>query len=338
MRVVDRHIVVVLLFSVAVFVMTSCATIASDRTYNAFFYTEVPNISLRINDSEKQPIPSNIELNHSRRNVEIQVLQNDSVINETYINSEARIEFIFGNFISWNIPGIIVDAITGRHFTYGRFFNVDSIGEITSLRRPTGNIQGVMPPNRLRQHQQGNFNLQIAVPYINFFQLEPQTETPQNLWGFFGFGLGVEYFYRNNRSLQLRSDAIIDFFLPFPAPYTPDWSIPQESSFSFNVSLTDNFHISVFRFGYGLNFARNNWNLSGYRPNFWDREPDEELIWIPGRSYTNNMLGLALSTHLRFTNRFYLGVIYRPSFFELSRPRFLYEHTISIDFKWKIPL
>ena len=335
MRGVNRHIVV-LLFIVAVFVMTSCATIALDRTYNAFFYTEVPNTSLRINNSENHYLPASIELERSRRSLDIQVLQNDSIINETRINPEMTVGVGLGNLVSWSIPGIVVDIATGRAAFYGRYFVIDSLGEITSLRRPTDNMRKIMPPHTLRQHQQGNFNIQIALPYINFYHLNPQNETQQNPWGFLGFGLGVEYFYRNNRSLQLRSDAMMDFFFPIPAPFTPDWSVPREIVNSLNISLTDNFHINRFRLGYGLNFARNIWLLTAYAPNFWESE--EKPVWIDRRRYINNMLGLALSTHYRFTNRFYFGVIYRPSFFELSRRNFLYEHSISIDFKWKIPL
>ena len=338
MRGVNRHIVVLLLFIIAASTMMSCATIASDRTYNAFFYTEVPNISLRINNSENHYLPASIELERSHRNLNVQVLQNDSIINDVAISSQVRTAPIVGNFAnltSW--LGMGVDAATGRGFTYGNYFVVDSLGEITSLRRPTDNMRKIMPPHTLRQHQQGNFNLQIALPYANFFYLKPQNETSRNLSGFHGIGIGVEYFYRNNRSLQLRSDGIMTFEIPIPVSFHPEGH--REIASSLNINLTDNFHINGFRLGYGLNFARNNWNYHGYwYPSRWGLEEDEESVWIEGRRKTNNMLGLALSTHFRFTNRFYLGVIYRPSFFELSRPRFLYEHTISIDFKWKIPL
>jgi hypothetical protein len=111
----------------------------------------------------------------------------------------------------------------------------------------------------------------------------------------------------------------------------------DELGSALNVSLTDNFHIRRFRLGYGLNFASNTWDIHGhwYRE-YWEREPDEEPVWIPNRTRTNNMLDLALSAHYRFTNHFHLGVIYRPSFLNLSRPRLMYEHTISIDLMWRI--
>ena len=331
-----KTITKLLLFTAVIFTASSCATLFSRSGYNAFFYTDTPNTSLRINDSEIQPIPSKIRLAHSNRNLNVQVLQNDSIVNETFLvprfgNPAMAINYFFP-------PGFIVDFATGRGFTYGEFFAVDSLGKITRLRQPNQYMRENLIPVRdrtIRQHQQGDFNLQIALPYTNFFHLKPRNETPRNMWGFFGLGLGLEYFYRNNRSLQLRGDAMIDFPLPLPASIHPEghW----ETASSLNLNLTDNFHINRFRLGYGLNFARNIWNYQGYEmPPRWEREPDDEFIWIPSRRSTNNMLGLALSTHYRFTNRFYLGVIYRPSFWELSRNRLMYEHTISVDFMWKI--
>ena len=160
--------------------------------------------------------------------------------------------------------------------------------------------------------QQGDFNLLLSFPPINFFHLKPRNETPRNLGGLFGVGVGAEYFYRNNKSFQLQSDIIINFVPIAPLPFNAN---------AFNVNLTDNFHINGVQIGYGLNFARNQWIYSRY-----------DGGWIIKR-HTNNMLGLSLNIHLGG-----IGIIFRPSFFELSRPRFLYEHTISIDFKWKIPL
>ena len=169
------------------------------------------------------------------------------------------------------------------------------------------------------EYQQSDFSILFAFPTINVNHLRPQNDTERNLAGFWGFGVDMKYFYRNNRSLQLRSDAMIHFLLPLmPGPPPPGWSIP----FALNVSLTDNFYINRFRLGYGLNFTRDRWNFQ-----------DEESVWT---SHINNSLGLALSTHYRFGNHFYFGVIYRPSFLELSRRGLMYEHIISLDFTTRI--
>jgi hypothetical protein len=59
---------------------------------------------------------------------------------------------------------------------------------------------------------------------------------------------------------------------------------------------------------------------------------------IDGQTKNNTMLGLTLNTYYRFTEHFYLGLIYRPSFRDLSNNKMKYEHSISLDFMWKIYL
>ena len=239
MRVENRHIVVLLLFSVAIFVMTSCATTTRARE-NVDLYTFRSAIAPLVG----LPTESNF-------------MENDLSEEQDDISS-----------------------------------------------------------NKFIEPQQGDFNLLLSFPLINFFHLKPQNETPRNLGGLLGIGIGTEYFYRNHKSFQLQSDFIIHVI--------PIVIIPPMSN-AFNVNLTDNFHINRVQIGYGLNFARNQWTYGRY-----------DGGWIIKR-HTNNMLGLSLNIHLG-DNDGGIGIIFRPSFFELSHSRFLYEHTISLNVKWKIPL
>ena len=291
-----KTITKLLLFTVVIFMASSCATLFSGKSYTMSISSSLPNSEIIINNTDRRPLPADIIVTRSKENLNLKILQNDSVINDTILRPRLSNEFWWGNLFCLGLLapiGWLVDLQSENRFTYGRFIYIDSLG----------NIQ------RFRKRQQGDFGYLIALPYINFFHLNPQNYTPRNLWGFIGLGFGIEYFYRNNKSFQLRGDAIIDFPIPILL------GDPQIAVDVLNVSLTDNFHINRFQLGYGLNFARKN---------SW---------WSNGR---NNMLGLALSTHYRFTNSFYFGVIYRPSFWELSRNRLMYEHTISVDFMWKI--
>jgi len=232
--------------------------------------------------------------------------------------------------------GHLIDLTSENRFTYGSYVFIDSLGNVQSFRRTP------FERRNYRERQKGNFNLLIALPYINFFHLNPIIETPRNKGGFMGFGLGVEYFYQDNKSFQVRGDGIIDFIIPVPASYHPEGDYEWFSAL--NASLTDNFHIGRWQLGYGLNFARNRWLRQGYHivpPDecYWENwDNRENWEWIDGKRNINNMLGLSLSTHYRLTNSFHLGLIYRPSFLELSNFRLMYEHTISIDLLWKIPL
>ena len=339
-----KTITKLLLFTAVIFTASSCVTVLSitgkiNTNYIVSITSDLPNTEVVVNENRYE-LPARVEVTRSGKNLDFKILQNDSVINDTILSPRLSNVFWFANLYWLYLAPVawLVDSRNDNSFTYGRFIHIDSLGNTHRLNSAFSNKFAEIYFRG--QNQQGSFNLQIALPHVNFYHLKPRNETPRNMWGFFGLGLGAEYFYRNNRSLQLRGDVMLDFPIPVPVPihfHDLYGYPPREASFALNVSLTENFHINRFRLGYGLNFARNGWIQHGhYETPPWELEEDEESVRIPFRRKGNNMLGLALSTHYRFTNSFYLGVIYRPSFWELSRNRLMYEHTISVDFMWKI--
>ena len=297
--------------------------------------SDLPNSEVIINNENRYELPANIVVTRSRENLGFTVLQNDSIVNDTEL--QARLSnYFWGNFAYiYGAPiGMLVDLTNDKRFFYGNYVLVDSLGNVQSFRRTPSYRKPI------RQHEKGNFNLLIALPHVNFFHVNPIIEVPRNLAGFHGIGFGIEYFYQNNKSFQLRGDGIMTFPFPFPVSYHPEFDSWEVAS-ALNVNLTDNFHIGRWQLGYGLNFARNRWVSHGYYdvPDGEIRwEESENWEWIPGQFNANNMLGLALSGHYRLTNSFHLGLIYRPSFLELSNFRPMYEHTISIDLLWRIHL
>ncbi len=175
----------------------------------------------------------------------------------------------------------------------------------------------------------GQFVLHLSLPYINSFHLSPENEKIKNNIGFMGYSVGLDYFYNTTQYLNLSFAQIQDFFLPIAFVDRGDEYELMTSSF---VSLSNNHKINRFSIGYGLSFAQNSWDL---RNHSWDenssaREPIKK---------TNNAFGLISSTYFQITKHFYLGIIYKPTFYRLKTETTLkYEHSISIDFTWKIPL
>ena len=319
-------LVQLLLFATIIFTVTSCATITSGRSYVMSISSDLPNAEVVINHSSRYQLPARAAIIRSRENLDFKVLQDDIVVTDTILQARLSTAFALGNLIYPPI-GHLIDLTNNNRFTYGRFIHIDSQGNI---QRPNRSFSNQYSENHFRRNKQGNFNILFALPHFNVFHLKPQNEPSRDLGGFLGFGIGAEYFYRNNRSLLLRSDVVMAD-IPFILLWLRSLIGVGEFGTAFNVNLTDNLHFERFRFGYGLNFASNTWRFRGY----YDRW---ESMVLPDKRKTNNMLGLALSAHYRFRNHFHIGVIYRPSFLELSRRRLMYEHTISLDFKWKIRL
>ena len=313
-------LVQLLLFATIIFTATSCATLTSGRSYVMTISSDLPNSEVIINHTNRYQLPSEVAITRSRENLSFKVLQDDVVVNDTILRARVSTAFWLGNiFFLYPIPfGHLIDLTNNNRFTYGRFMHVDAQGNVQRSNR--------FSERHFRQHQQGDFYILLALPCINFFHFNPRNETRRMSDGFLGVGIGIEYFYRHNQSLLLRGDAITNSLRIFPAHGSERFS-------TFNVSLTDNFHINRLQLGYGVNFAQNSWNKRGY----WERDWwDESSVWIPCRRNVNNMLGMALSAHYRLTNHFHIGVIYRPSFIELSRIRPMYEHSISVDFMWRL--
>jgi hypothetical protein len=201
--------------------------------------------------------------------------------------------------------------------------------------------------------RKGNLNLLFSLPEINPSYLHPVNEPVKKRVGFPGIGAGIEYYYKNNKFLQLRADAIITSGLslyesfdnyPYDWEDKADWAEQESSdySYSYNFSLTDNWKTGHFTLGYGLNYAINQWRERIY---YWHNDNWSEMGYTPNIDYeedkhqTNHSLGFAFNTYYQFTKHFYVGVIYRPSVYRIfPQQQFRYEHLISIDMAWKISL
>jgi hypothetical protein len=318
------NLVQLLLFIILIFTLHSCATLFLGRKYTMSIQSDLPNSEVIINDTDRYELPSNAIVARSKKNLDFKVLQNDSIINDTILKPRLSDAFWFGNLYPWLYAAPIawlVDLNTKKRFTYGKYIFIDSLGNIKSFQRSSRFFSNGYAEVYYRKNKKRNFNILLSIPYINIFHLHPANETPKNNSGFWGLGMSTEYFYKNNKSLQLRGDVITDIPIPVIGAIDFDIYSPRESNTAFNINLTDNFYIKRFQFGYGLNFAKNTWMYHGYynKPPS-ELEKNEEPVWIEGKTKTNIMLGLALNTYYRFSKHFYFGAIYRPSLLDYPLP------------------
>ena len=330
-----QKIIQKILFAVVVFALVSCHTPSMLQTVASISTAEIqmsdvaiiayqqPNSEVIINDANRHELPAKVRLTRSSQNLDLKILQNDLIIhNATLKPTRLRNPFWQGDFFTASIQ----HSNPETRYIYEKYILIDSLGNVHSYRRQQV-FCNTFANAFFKKHQKGDFNFLLALPHASLFRMKID-ETPRDFGGFHGIGLGMEYFYKNNKSVRLRGDVITNFILPFlPIPVPMFQNLCE----AFNINLTDNFHFGRFQMGYGLNFARNSW----IRLEHYDYSLRET---VPEQRSANNMLGLALNTHYRFTNHFHLGLIYRPSFFELSNFNRMYEHTISLDLLWKVHL
>ena len=297
-----------------------CLTLFS-CTPGLHLFSNLPNTKIIINDStytaysykycKQRDVETEVEFPRTTAFLNIKILSNDSLINDTILKWKT------GSNQQFNPRNLFVDTF-GNIKTYGR------------LSRLFSNKYAEL---NFHQYKKNSWNIILSIPEVNFYNFKPQNESRKFQGGFLGIGVGFEYFYKKQKSIQLRGDGIWSFIAPIPAPFDPDPYSPWETCGAWNINLTDNFSLKRFQIGYGLNFARNIWNISGYQ--IKKDEENEPKEYVEGRRKAHNTLGLAFYANYRLNKFFYLGFIYRPSILELSKPKFLYEHSMSIDILFK---
>ena len=175
----------------------------------------------------------------------------------------------------------------------------------------------------------GQIFLHISLPYVNNFHLNPVNEGSKNNTGFMGYSVGLDYYHKSDQYVNFYFSSIQDFFLPIAFV---DRGNEYELMSSDYISISNNHKVNRFSWGYGLSFAKNTWDLKNHNwnENSSTRKPEKN---------SNNTLGLIFSSNFQITKHFYTGLIYKPTFWRLNiEPALKYEHTVSLDFVWKIPL
>lgn len=171
----------------------------------------------------------------------------------------------------------------------------------------------------------GSINWHIALPHANSFYIKIP-EGYRNSIGFWGIESGLDYFYKDNRYLSVYGGAATDFFVPVPAAV--DILGEYQSSSGIFANARSNYRTGSFDLGYGISYSTLLWR----KTNRTDPE-------FSPKSKTNSALGFSFNSSYRFGKAFQLGLLYQPYLFRIdNKVQFDYQHQISIELIWKIPV
>lgn len=334
--------------------LNSCATIFIKKDHKVNIYSNLDNAQVKIKDSTHN-LPTTIRLKRSKQPLKVTLLDTNAFTKEYILKPRFDPIAFSGNimFFFYVAPiGYLIDYKTENGFYYGNHIFLDK-NDSTGIFRPSSIKE--FPSKQAREYfhksfpkqkkqpqtaleyfsksfptHKGQINWTISLPYVNNFHLKPQDETLKNNTGFWGIATGLEYFYKDNKFLNTSLSLNSDIFVPFPA--SPGYDSEYETMSSIYISLNDNFKIKRFSLGYGLNYSFNNWSLRN--AGFDSIPPLREPI-----TRISESIGLNANIYHQFGRKFFVGVIYRPTFFKISpKTRFEYEHLISFEFVWKIKL
>lgn len=300
------------MFLPLVLVMSSCATILNSKYKAMTVYTPEPaKVIIQKDTIYTENNEVHFLLPRSKNPLTLQV--NTDTIQST-LSIPANNAFAYYLNIAYNYGlGMFVDRNNPKRFTYPRRVYLDSSWQIESFPLP----------------RKGDFNFQVSLPYINTFLMQPTGRPLAANTGFWGFGLGVDYYHQNQQYLSLNLRTASDFPLPILVPINyREGDVFVNSN---HLSLSNHHRHKRFDWGYGLSWIENRWGQDFYGG-------DTDTISTPSfNRQRHQALGLTLSGYY-FTGRsFHLGLIYRPSFVRLYiNPVYKYEHLISLDLAWKI--
>ncbi len=310
------------------FLLTSCATVITRKSYKMNISTNAKNSTVEILDSIYK-LPTTVKVKRSKNNLDIKLITDTTTFSYT-IKSSINPAFLYGNLLWMQVSpaAYLIDFTNQKRFYYGKSVFLDVSDTVRIIRPPISKsfhnfFSKTYPTNK------GELYLHVSLPHINSFNLKPENEGSKINTGFWGISLGLDYCYTKNRFFNLSVSGVSDFFVPVPAAV--DISGEYELMSSRYISFSNNHRINRFTVGYGLSYARNTWDFR-YYDRFDPPPPTRESI-----KRSHNSFGLVFPTYFQISKNFHLGVIYRPTFFapELT-DKFKYEHLISIDFTWKI--
>lgn len=301
-------------------ICSSCATVLNSRTKRIDILTISPARIVLIKDT--------LVNYHNRTEIQVPrdieplklIVFNDSISKEIIIDSRNSFAYWFNIYANCGI-GMLIDKDKLRRYSYP---NRVYVNVVSSNDKPFTLYNPIFKKGDLQWH--------ISLPYVNNFILRPTNENDAKInTGFWGLTTGLDYYYKDNQFLNISLTGVLDFFLPVIGAV--DISGEYDSMSSVYISFSNNYRINRFSTGYGLSFSRNQWahNYSS----FGDSPPPVREPVTKG-SYS---IGLFFPIYMQAGEYFNIGLIYRPSFFKIQPAiEFKYEHLISIDLAWKIPL
>lgn len=176
----------------------------------------------------------------------------------------------------------------------------------------------------IRNSYKGKLHFNISIPFISSIQAQPYSEDTEATTHIFGASMGMDYYYHNNRFLNISLLGLIQ-------GRTSLDEINEEDILRFSsINLSHNHKIKRFSLGYGISFNNHDWiTQNPFRAN---------NVILAQSNYRS--LGLNFSTYYQVGHFLHLGFFYRPSFkqFGHSGNDSHYEHLVSFDLLWKIRL
>ncbi len=311
------------LLIISLILLSSCATLLKRKNCDILISSNVEHAQIQVMDSLYN-LPAKVSVKRSKKDLSIKLIS-DTSKKDFIIKSSLNPTFVFANLLWAEYCPIayLIDLTNQKRFYYGKSIFLDKY-DTTKLIAPLILKNFHRFSSKTYPTYKDQIFLTVSIPWINNFYLQPNRESVKSNTGFWGFSFGVDYFYSDTKFLNISFSEAADFFVPIPAAV--DIYGDYELMNSIYASLTQNFKMTRFSLGYGINISGNSWNLKAKNS-------------MQSEGGITESLGITTNMYYQLGKHFFTGIIYRPSVLRVyPKVDFKYEHLISIDFGWKIKL
>lgn len=302
----------VIIFLLAIY-LTSCASYLNEKNQKIKIITSLPAIVVVKNDSiQTRENKVRFYVLRSRDSLKITVIR-ESLVKRIQVPSS-------NSFANWSNSypltsfGFLIDKNNPKRYAYPSpiYVNLsDTTNRYTTIDE--------------KRFQKGSIDMRISLPWINNFLLQPEDYGYKYSNGFVGLSLGTDYYYNKQKYISLTLSGVTNNAVPAPVG-VDRWGGYWENFLAAYIGLSNNYIINHFRLGYGLSYSKVMWNSQDYDLNIFN-------------SRKSDAIGLIFPMYYQFNNRFFAGIVYRPTFIQLRQPNPIrYEHIISVDFGWRYSL
>lgn len=318
-------------------IVSSCATLVNKDSVDLTLYSQVPAQIIykdKYNKIDTFGIDTSayriIKVNRDNKSLLLQV-KTDSITKASFIPRKYD-ELFYTGFITFY--GAVIDYICGLNnkkiYTYNSPLMIDK-----DLNIKKANIKKLPPYNK------GDLYLDFSFPAINHFDFVPNKENRKTQLRVLGISTGLDYYYQNNRFLSINAGMTFPSLAYYDQAF-PYYDYTDKSASTAHVYISHNNRINRFSLGYGLSMNFHYWKYEkgtvlADKETFIYKYHRSSSVHYKNRDHQS--LGTIFTANYYFTNSFYSGIIYRPSFIRFNTDKtFEYEHLLSITLGFKIKL
>ncbi len=345
--------------------LTSCNTVFRTKTQIINVFSNAQEAQVTVNDSVYS-LPTKIELLRSKKPVTISY-QSENKQFDTIVPSKTGPLFYLGNLVTSPFfgAGYWVDLMNHKRYQYRKniFINNKDGLEIQEYKADRyiakRNITDTVKQLEIRAHINKHFEAVAAKKEIKAkrefekfnptegtfrFNIQPPTlfliglsnkngnvDSFSNTVGGAGFGLGFDYYYKNDRFVGLETSLrgnVFDIMW---------WSSYDIKAFKYDMSLRKGHRWKRFEASYGISFVYTDYD---YKKPYDYNSPIKTFTSDDNkRNYDVNYRTLGFSTlfNYQLTSVMFVGLRYNPSVysFRTTGNGFDYEHVIGIDYRIK---